>query len=138
MKSDHCIWICCHVIQNLLYIFSSCSVGSVLFAVVINGTRHVLSTPLHNIKYFLLCAQSASLALWVMLVMYQSVSFFGHMHHMNFLGIFMADSFIFVFIIELVHRLFYIMALMCIRVFWYNPISWLYCSIFYFPICCDF
>ena len=49
-------------------------------------------TTLHNIIKFLLCVQFVLLAPLVALATYRAVSFYGHLQHMTFLALDMADD----------------------------------------------
>ena len=46
LNSDHCIWICSHVIKNWCIFFSYSFVGSFIVAIVINGNKNMLSNPI--------------------------------------------------------------------------------------------
>ena len=89
----------------------------------------------HNIRIFLLCAQLSSLTPFIMLVTCQLVSFFGHLHHMSFLVLDMADAVEFLLFYYLIGAgiILHILELICLHIFWCNPIQYLYQIIIYPP-----
>ena len=59
---------------------------------MLNGTNNIFLPTLHNIIILLSFVQLVLLALLVALVTYRAVSFSGHLHHMSFLVLDMADA----------------------------------------------
>ena len=78
MKSEHCIWICCHVIQKIGVRFSHLVLwGHFLLPFCLMGLSMCCLPPYHDIIIFLLYIQFILLTPLVVLVTYQSVCFLG-------------------------------------------------------------
>ena len=101
------------------------------FLIVLNETKHLMSTPQNNIRIFLLCIQLFSRVLLILLVTYQSVSFAKHLHHMFILALDMVNTMAWIVSYDWVgiNLPLHIWALICLHSFFNNSISLLYHSI---------
>ena len=136
MKSDHCNYNILPCNPKIAVHFSHLVMpGQFLLKLCLIGLVMCCISPSHNISVLLLCAQFSSLALWLILVTCRSVSFFGHMQHMSSLVLDIADTVDFLLFYYLIGTgiILHTLELICLHIFWYNPISWLYGSIIFLP-----
>ena len=125
--------------KNWCTFFSSCSVGSFLVAILLNGTKHVLSTPLPWYNNFPII-HSIHFTHSVGSVGDISISLFsGHLHHMSVLSLNIADSVAFFVYYEWIgaRLLLHVQARICLYTVFIIPFHCYTALYVSFPICCD-